>query len=174
MYMEPLSIIKDSDIFENPIAEPKFYTIRPTVKAIVLDEEGAIAMLSIDGHSLFPGGGVEGDETKEEALIRECKEEIGCEVIPIGYIGDFIQYRSQTAKKYEITFFIAHLIGEKGSPTTQDDRERECVISWETREDVENILQGQLSNIKDDDYSVHFNARTHLLAFERFLEMRLN
>ena len=170
--MEPLSIIRDRDIFENPITEPKFYTIRQTVKGIVLDGDGNIALLSTHGHSLFPGGGVEDEETKEMAFIRECKEELGCDVIIIGYIGEFFQYRSQTAKKYEISFFVAHVIGDKGIPTTKNQEELDCVISWETLEETIGILQNQIVNASLGDYSVQFNAHTHLLALQYFLEMK--
>ena len=30
----------------------------------------------------FPGGGIEGQESEEEALVRELREELGCEVTP--------------------------------------------------------------------------------------------
>lgn len=33
-----------------------------------------------DKYYVFPGGGIEEDETKEECIIRECKEEIGINI----------------------------------------------------------------------------------------------
>ncbi len=169
--MEPISLIKDADIFENPHTEPKFYKIRPTVKGIVLDENRLIALLSTRGHSLFPGGGVEAGETHEEALVRECKEEIGCDIEILSYLGECDQYRASIAKKYEVHFFVARVVGEKRIPLTEEIDELDSIPIWETAENVENILEEQIAVIPDDEYAVHFNCRTHLVAWKRYLEL---
>jgi ADP-ribose pyrophosphatase YjhB (NUDIX family) len=171
--MEPQETIRDRDIFENYSAEPKFYKSRPTVKGIVMDDEGMIALLSVRDHFLFPGGGVEQGESLDQALMRECKEEIGCDIMIIDYIGVFDQYRAQTAKKYEIHFFIACTIGEKGNPTTSNITELEAVTLWETKESVLALLEGQMDeDLPVEEYALHFNSRTHLKAFRLFLEMK--
>jgi ADP-ribose pyrophosphatase YjhB (NUDIX family) len=170
--MEPISIISDNDLFENPFKEPKFYRLRATAKGIVFDQEGKIALLTVKDHSLFPGGGVKKKETLEHALIRECMEEIGCKVVATLYLGDFVQYRFQTARKYVISFFVAHLIGEKGIPTTTDASELEAQVTWKTLEEVKEILESQIVTTPKEDYAFHFNARTHLQAFDYFLELR--
>jgi ADP-ribose pyrophosphatase YjhB (NUDIX family) len=172
--MDPISTLKDIDIFENPSPSPKFYVKRPTVKGMVFDEEGNIALLSVRGHSLFPGGGVEGKESLEEALSRECEEEIGCKVLIIQYLGQYDQYRDLSAKKYEIHFFMAGIIGEKGTPTTTNTSEQECVLTWESKDRVLEILEEQIDSISFNEYALQFNARTHLEAFKRFMEMHFN
>ena len=169
--MEPLSVIKDVDIFENKIIEPKFYKLRSTVKAIVVDGLGAVALLSTRGHGLFPGRGINHGENHEQALLRECMEEMGCEVSVVSYIGRFDQYRAHTAKKYEIHFYIAYVIGEKKHPTTTDASEREVVLTWETVLHVKNILEEQIANLPFEEYASQFNCRTHFLAFQQFLEI---
>ena len=58
------------------------------VIALICNEEGSILLQKRHDPSIpeshgkweFPGGGVEFGETLKEALQRECKEEIGCEV----------------------------------------------------------------------------------------------
>jgi 8-oxo-dGTP pyrophosphatase MutT (NUDIX family) len=167
--MEPLSVIRDEDIFDDVGKEPKFYTSRKTAKGIIFDDEGNIALLSVRGHVLFPGGGVKKRETLEQALIRECKEEIGCNIVPAFYIGRFDQYRAKTAKRYEVHFFAAFVLGEKGSPTTAQKDELDCTIIWEDKEKVTILLEEQFENKEDDDYSLQFNVRTHKEAYDAFL-----
>lgn len=170
--MEPFAVIKDIDIFENPVTEPKFYERRLTVKGIVIDDDGDVAVLTARGHSLLPGGGVEGDETMEEAFVRECKEETGCDVVLLEYVGVGFQYRAQTAKKYEVHFFIARVTGEKGFPETNDADELASQLSWETIGTVQDVLEAQIESIPQDEYATHFNARLQLEAFRVFMEIR--
>ncbi len=60
----------------------KFY--RPSVRGIIFDQNGNVAMIySLKWHFYkFPGGGMEGNETQLETLIREVREETGLRVIP--------------------------------------------------------------------------------------------
>ena len=61
---------------------PKYY--RPSVRAIILDKQGNVAMIYSEKYHFykFPGGGMEGDETDLETLSREVKEETGLTIIP--------------------------------------------------------------------------------------------
>ncbi len=170
--MEYFSIIKDVDVFKNPIMEVGEYTLRPTAKGIVLDSDGNIALLSNGEHSLFPGGGVEEGEAYEEAFIRECKEEIGCDVGVLYSIGDAVHFRANGMKKYETRFFVAKVLGEKGYPTTTASGELACTISWLTEAEIFKILEEQMPYIRADDYAAHFNCPTHLEAFKKYLGMK--
>ena len=60
----------------------KFY--RPSVRGIIFDNNGNIAMIYSQKYHFykFPGGGIEGNETHLEALAREVKEETGMTLIP--------------------------------------------------------------------------------------------
>ena len=65
----------------NPNGE-KYY--RPSVRGIIFDDKGNIAMIYSQKYHFykFPGGGIEGNETHLETLAREIKEETGMTLIP--------------------------------------------------------------------------------------------
>jgi 8-oxo-dGTP diphosphatase len=168
--MEYFSVINDADIFENPTPEPKEYVPRPTVKGIVLDSEGGICIYTIHGRSLFPGGGIEDGETPERAFIRECKEEIGCDVEIISFLGNAVQYRAKVAKKYEFYFFVAKVVEEKGKPTTTQADEADMQIEWLPKDRIKDILESQIEGLPKDAYMPHFNCRTSRDMFLKFLE----
>ena len=54
----------------------KFY--RPSVRGIIFNDDGDIAMIYSQKYHFykFPGGGIEGNETHLETLVREIREEI--------------------------------------------------------------------------------------------------
>lgn len=79
----------------------------------------------------FSGGRVEAGETKERALIRECKEKIGIRISVGKERGDVVCNYPDVA--VHLTLFDAQLI--RGTPRTR------CVsaISWITWKEVENF-----------------------------------
>lgn len=52
----------------------------------------------------FPGGGIEGNETEQEALVREFREEVGVAIQPIRRI-----WRCVTAWKVELFWWLGEL-----------------------------------------------------------------
>ena len=52
----------------------------------------------------FPGGGIEGDETESDALIREMREELSVDVRPVGLL-----WQSTTPWEVELTWWMAEL-----------------------------------------------------------------
>ena len=73
--------------------------IRNAAKAIII-EEGKVLLIKNKGNGIyytFPGGGQEHNESLEEALKRECLEEIGAEVevMDLLYITEYMADRHQ-------------------------------------------------------------------------------
>lgn len=172
--MEYFHSIKDSDIFENPLPEPEIYIDRPTVKGLVFDSENKIALLWSPqyGYGLFPGGGIEKEETPEQAFIRECQEEIGCDVKILHFLGAAVQFRAKDGRKFEIYFYVAKVFGDKYNPTTTQEDELAVITKWMTEDEVDQQLTNQVSLISKDWYQRQFNSRTHLAAFKRYINLK--
>ena len=56
------------------------YVRRPGAYGIIRNDDNQIAVAKVDTRYFLPGGGVEGGESLEECLKRECLEEIGAEI----------------------------------------------------------------------------------------------
>ena len=73
---------------DNRFPEAPLNHTRPIARAIVLDEEGKVILNLVHRDDMFgnqtcyetPGGGIDEGETPEEAVVRECEEEIGAKV----------------------------------------------------------------------------------------------
>jgi 8-oxo-dGTP diphosphatase len=84
------------------------------VRGIIIDD-GKIALIErvkADGttYYIFPGGGIEGEESHSQALLREMKEELGVEV-SIGEL--FGEYHSTASDGQELVnyFYLCEQIG---------------------------------------------------------------
>ncbi|MDF2923550.1 MAG: mismatch repair protein MutT [Paenibacillaceae bacterium] len=58
----------------------------------VIEADGKIAVINTKDRIFLPGGGLEGEESHHACLIRECSEELGCDVEIAYYIGCASQY----------------------------------------------------------------------------------
>ncbi len=166
--------IHDEDIFQNPIKAVGEYAVRPTVKAVVVDSKNNIALLKTRGHYLLPGGGVENNEDKIDAIKREIMEELGCTIEDVNEFAISHQFRNKSMKHYEIFFFEARVLGVKGIPTTmQEDEKNKLEIFWYNKETVFNLLKSQADTVDENEYAFCFNARSHYDLFEEYYKSKV-
>ncbi|MDF9823718.1 8-oxo-dGTP diphosphatase [Breznakia sp. PF5-3] len=119
-----IAILEDR-VFRKRTKEP--YTKRWTVRCFAYNKDNELTFLRIIGtdalgrrnHLETIGGAVENDESLEEAIRREIKEEIGytCEVVKeIGYIVDhYNSLNRETISTYFIVKLLDHVGGENRS-----------------------------------------------------------
>ena len=98
--------------------EVRKYSIRKAARAVVFDDDDLVALLHVTKNNYYklPGGGIEKGEDSKEALKRECKEEIGCEVKIIKEVGSIVEHRKKHNLRQTSYCYIAEIIGKKGVP----------------------------------------------------------
>lgn len=94
---------------------------RSGVVAVIVRDGRFLAICRSDavvapGMVCLPGGGIEGEESEEETLIREIREELGATVTPLRRV-----WRSVTPWNVELAWWLAEI--DNGQPLTPDPAE---------------------------------------------------
>lgn len=88
--------------------------IRSSVQAIIIHEGKLLTLKKYDYNkfmNILPGGGQEPGETLKEAVIRECREEIGVkvEVNELLFVSEYIGKNHEHAQWDSKTHVVVHL-----------------------------------------------------------------
>lgn len=84
--------------------------------AVIRDEHNRVLIAQRPLHAShggfweFPGGKLEADETAEQALIREVKEEIGVEVMEHQLLGE-VHHQYPNKAVHLIVFYVTKFLG---------------------------------------------------------------
>lgn len=138
---------------------------RLTGKSILLDSEHKIALVGTTINYLYtlPGGGISDGEHVESGIIREVKEETGCEAEIVEMLGIIDDYRNRD-KKHCISYCaIANVVGEKQAPElTDDERNNGLHVKWFNKEEVLKILKDEYKKVLDGE--IHFYNTAYNIA----------
>lgn len=140
--MKQLALINPEEVTED---EVQLYKVRKAARAVVLDENNYIALLTVTDENYFklPGGGIEEHEDILTALNRECTEEIGCNIEVLHELGSIIEYRKVFKLKQISYCFLAKTEGRKGiSNFTQEELDKGFEVVWLPIEEALNKLLG--------------------------------
>ncbi len=146
--MKLITTINPENISE---AEAATYAVRRAARAIVRDGEGNIGILFVSGKNYhkLPGGGIEAEESVLDALRRECKEELGCEIEIGEEVGEIVEYRKMFRLKQASFCYLSRVVGEKGQPSfTEEEQENGFKIEWFSLERAMAILSAD----RTEDY----------------------
>jgi len=117
-----------------------------SVRVVLLDGENLVALLYLAALNFFtiPGGGVEGGEELEQAVIREMREETGCAVEITHELGIIVE-NSKTLGWNGINHcYIAKVKGDKGLPClTEEEAGDETQLRWHGLEEALGIIANQ-------------------------------
>ncbi|MBA3788850.1 NUDIX domain-containing protein [Patescibacteria group bacterium] len=105
---------------------------RYTVRAIVKNTRDDIALIHItkEGRYKLPGGGIESGESPVEALIRECKEEIGAHISGITFLGHICEIKGHK-KVVQYSHCYSATASAIGNPILEPEEEsRGFTVEW--------------------------------------------
>jgi 8-oxo-dGTP diphosphatase len=122
--MKLIKELRDLEATGKDIPQPeKQYSQRVAARAIILDPTNNIALISISkfGYHKLPGGGLEEREDIKEALKREAKEEVGCDIEIINEVGEVIEYKNEYNQKQTSYCYLAKTKGPKGKTSFTKD-----------------------------------------------------
>ena len=111
---------------------------------IIPIKDGKIAVAENPKGLFLLGGGIEPGETEEESIIRECMEEVGCEVT--------IERLACTAESFDVHprkgFFHpvqSYYIGSISEPVCEP-KEKDHTLKWFTYEELRGRMFSQMQN----------------------------
>ena len=106
---------------------------RPGAYALLTDSCGLVGIIRTPRGYFLPGGGIEGGETAEDALIRELREELGWTARILARIGEAVQYLVAEGEGYlavQGTFFRVCLVERVA------EVEPNCELEWHSASDA--------------------------------------
>jgi 8-oxo-dGTP diphosphatase len=159
-----MNIIASFNEEQVPDAEAARFRRRRSVRGIVYDTDGTIALIHAEneGYYTLPGGGVEPEETFEEGIIRECKEEVGCDVQIVEYIGTSLEYQKGNSLLKEVCGYTLKVVGNKGLPIVVDDdteAEKNSVVEWVMLADEIKLIE---SLLEVPDLYIRYTVKTDI------------
>lgn len=173
--MNIISIIKDSDIrYEgSELNNPK---IRYASRGIVIKDD-KIAILNKVNKNEFklPGGGIERNETPEDAFKREVLEETGCEVDITNCLGIIEEHKTLANFKQISYVFVGNVTKDTNEcHFTEKEVDEGSKILWTTPKDGLQLITDCFDKIigskYEDEYQTKFIVYRDKTILEHYLE----
>jgi ADP-ribose pyrophosphatase YjhB (NUDIX family) len=160
--MKPFLTLDETSIdAQLPTSGRDGYSLREAARAVVMDDNNAIALLHVtrDHYYKLPGGGIEGDEDAGEALERELLEEIGTTAEIVANLGTVQEYRYYWNMNQVSYCYLAKQYGKKGTPNyTEEELNEGFEIVWAKNIDEAITLLESSEDVVYDDSDIARNV----------------
>ena len=159
--MELIVKITDADIGEK-VYEINNPTTRKAVRAILLNDLGEIALLHKSEKNEYKliGGGVENQETLEQALRREVLEESGCEITIQKELGYVEEYRTLNNFVQISYVYVAKVANDtKKLHLTMQEKEEGAELCWYKPEIALNQINNSYEKLIPSKYSNLYGSK---------------
>ena len=170
---EILMTLYDKDIFPNtPDVTDVIWKDRPTVKAVLFNEANEIALIGnkVNDYFLLPGGGVDGDESVVDAILRECQEETGCKIEIQDALGKTEDFRLRDSK-HCISFGYSAKVISHGTPMlTEGEADIGAYVKWLSVPEAIELFRLQEEKVRAGEvkfYNTCFNTIRDSLFIRR-------
>lgn len=159
--MKLIAKITDEDIGEEMV-EMHNPIHRKAARGIVLDENGNMAVFYKEKKKQYklPGGGLENDESFEEAFVRETKEEVGCEIEITGLLGYTEEYKTKSNYKQTSYVFTGRVIQKLGNlELTKMEEVEGGKRLWMTPEETLQKMKENYDNLLASEYTSLYSTK---------------
>lgn len=156
-----IKIIRDEDLgfTSKPLVNPK---VRIAARGIIVNENQQIAIVHKRKKNEFklPGGGVEGNETFEEAFIREAKEETGCEIEILEAVGTIHEEKSKDSFKQISYVFFARVTKDTNIlALTEKEQNEGSEVLWVSYDEGLKLIYECYDKVKESSYESLYQTK---------------
>lgn len=159
--MELITKITDADIGEK-VYEIDNPTTRKAVRTILLNNLGEIALLHKAKKNEYKliGGGIENQETLQQALRREVLEESGCEINILKELGYVEEYRTLNNFIQTSYVYVAEVSNDtKKLHLTKQEKEEGAELCWYKPEIALKQINDSYEKLLPSKYSDLYNSK---------------
>lgn len=126
--------------------------VKSSARMVLFDRAGKVAIINVGESEYYkiPGGSVEEGESLTEAVLREVREESGCEAEVTGELGrvetDIFGWGFHDVSEG----FMGKVVGEKGMPDYDDyERERGFSVEWHDLDEAIGMIEKNIVEDRD-------------------------
>jgi len=151
------------------IRDDEVFLSREASRAVLLDENLMVSLLFVANSNYYklPGGGIEPGEEKIAALQRECREEVGAEIVVLDEIGQIVEYRPKENFKQISYCFLGRVKVYKEPEFTSKEKADEFELVWLFLNEAITVMKDG----KPYSYNGRFIPKRDLLFLQRAKEV---